>query len=149
MGNDLPGLGVGVYEYEKPEEQVKVVARIVQDLIHRGFSYDDIVILTCHGARNSVFSELEQVGGIKLRRFIGDYDAEGNQVLTAGQLTFESIYRFKGQEAPAVIIVDIDPRADRMHREDRLLYCGMTRATVRLDLVLQADNPENRRFTEA
>jgi len=149
LGNDLPGLGVGVYGYEKPDEQPKAVARIVQDLIRRGFSHYDIVILTCLGARNSLFSELKQVGGIKLRRFTGDYDAEGNQVLTDGQLTFESIYRFKGQEAPAVILVDIDPKVDRMDREDRLLYCGMTRATVRLDLVVRSDNPENRRFLDA
>ena len=63
-----------------------------------------------------------------------------------GQLTFEGVYRFKGQEAPAVILVDVDPAADRLEREERLLYCGMTRATVRLDLVVQQDNPANRRF---
>jgi superfamily I DNA and RNA helicase len=145
LGNDLPGLGVGVHPYEEPGEQPKAVTRVVQDLIHRGFSYDDIVIVTCRGVRNSVFSDLEQVGGIKLRRFSGDYDAQGNQVLTDGQLTFESIYRFKGQESPAVILVDIDPRVDR---EDRLLYCGMTRATIRLDLVACSGNPETRRFLE-
>ena len=33
-----------------------VVARIVQELVTRGFSHDDIVILTCHGIQNSVFS---------------------------------------------------------------------------------------------
>ena len=107
-----------------------------------------IVIVTCRGVRNSVLSDLDQVGGIDLRRFFGDYDAQGNQVLTDGQLTFESIYRFKGQESPAVILVDIDPRADRRDREDRLLYCGMTRATIRLDLVACSCNPETRRFLE-
>ena len=80
--------------------------------------------------------------------FSGDYDACGNQVLTDGQITFESIYRFKGQESPAVILVDIDPRVDRRDREDRLLYCGMTRATIRLDLVVCSGNPETRRFLE-
>ena len=78
-----------------------------------------------------------------------DYDAEGNQILTDGKLTFESIYRFKGQEAPAVILVDVDPREDRRGREEQLLYCGMTRATVRLDLVVREGNPTNRRFLQA
>lgn len=149
FGNDLPGLGVGVLRYENPDEQPKAVARIVQDLIRRGFSHDDIVILTCRGVQNSVFSELEQVGGIKLRRFTGDYDTESNQVWTNGQITFDSIYRFKGQEAPAVVLVDVDPRADRLDQEERLLYCGMTRATVRLDIIVQAGNPENNRFMGA
>ncbi len=89
------------------------------------------------------------MSGIKLRRYTGDYDAEGNQVLTQGQLTFESIYRFKGQEAPAVILVDTDPHTYRLDRDERLLYCGMTRATVRLDLLVRSNNPENRRFLEA
>jgi hypothetical protein len=47
------------------------VARIVQDLVKQGFSHDDIVILTCHGVQNSVFSTLDAVGGVKLRRFTG------------------------------------------------------------------------------
>ena len=86
---------------------------------------------------------------LRLRRYTGAYDADGNQVLTPGQLTFESVYHFKGQEAPAVFLVDVDPAADRLEREERLLYCGMTRATVRLDLVVRADNPANRRFLES
>lgn len=38
--------------------------------------------------------------------------------------------------------------ADTRHSDERLLYCGMTRATVRLELLVQADNPANRRFLE-
>lgn len=85
-------------------------------------------------------------GGVWLRRFLGEYDAEGNQVLTEGRLNFDSVYRFKGQEAPAVILVDVDPRPERALQYDRLIYCGMMRATVRLDLVVRSDNPENSRF---
>jgi superfamily I DNA and RNA helicase len=66
--------------------------------------------------------------------------------LTPGQLTFDSIYRFKGQEAPAIILVDVDPSNDRMDQAYRVLYCGMTRATVRLDMVVRAGNAANRRF---
>lgn len=149
LGNDLPGMGVGVHGYEKSAEQPKAVAKIIQDLVRRGFSHDDIVIVTCRGRSNSVFSELDQVGGIRLRRFTGNYDSQGNQVLTDGQLTFDSIYRFKGQEAPAVILVDVDPKNDRTAKIERLLYCGMTRATVRLDMVVCTGNAENRRFWEA
>ena len=66
--------------------------------------------------------------------------------MTEGKLTFDSVYRFKGQEAPAVILVDVDPREDRLEREERLLFCGMTRATVRLELVVNSKNEYNRRF---
>ena len=86
------------------------------------------------------------VGQIVLK---GDCDSQGNHVLTDGQLTFGSIYRFKGQMAPAVILADIEPQNARIGREERLLYCGMTRATVRLDMVVCSGNPENCRFLEA
>ena len=149
LGNDLPGLGVGVHGYTEPEEQPRLVARIVQDLVRRGFSHDHIVVLTCRGVRHSVFSDFDQVGGIRLRRFTGGYNMNGDQVLTAGQLRFDSVYRFKGQEASAVILVDVDPDGGRLEREERVLFCGMTRATVRLELVVRAGNSENRRFLES
>jgi hypothetical protein len=147
--NDLPGLGVGVHPYSRTEEQPRIAANVLQGLIRRGFSHDDIVVLTCRGVRSSIFSALEQIGGGKLRKFTGEYDDRGNQLLSAGRLTFESVYRFKGQEAPAVILVDVDPRPGRGVAEERLLYCGMTRATVRLDVIAQADNPANRTLFEA
>jgi hypothetical protein len=149
VGNDLPGMGVGVHEYADPAEQPKVVARVLQELLSRGFTYDDMAVLTCRGVRGSVFSELDTVGGVSLRRFTEKYDASGNQIFTEGHLMFDSVRRFKGQEAPAIILVDVDPRADRLAEEERVLYCGMTRATIRLDIVVRADNPENRRFLNA
>jgi superfamily I DNA and RNA helicase len=146
VGNDLPGMGVGIHEYTDPAEQPKVVTRLVQDLLRLGFTYADIVVLTCRGVRSSVFSALDEVGGVSLRRVTREYDPAGNQVFIEGRLIFDSVRRFKGQEAPAIILVDVDPRPDRLAEEERVLYCGMTRATVRLDMVVQADNPENRRF---
>ncbi len=148
LGNELPGLGIEVHRYKNGRDQPKEVAKIVQNLVRRGFSYNDIVIITCRGVHNSVFSDLDRVGKIKLRRFTGDYDSHGNQVLTEGQLTFDSIYRFKGQEASAVILVDVDPQPDRIDRELRLLYCGMTRATIQLGMLVNTNNAENSRFLE-
>ena len=80
--------------------------------------------------------------------FTGKYDSDGNQLWTEGRLTFDSIYRFKGQEAPAVILVDVEPNTEHLERAEQLLYCGMTRATVRLDLVVNSENDFNRRFID-
>jgi len=135
LGNSLPGLGVGLTTYDDPKEQVQAVTRIVAGLRKQGFGLDDIVLMTYRGVGSSTFSELDQVAGYKLRRFTGEYAPDGSQIMTDGQLTFESIYRFKGQEAPAVIFVDIDPNPSHPDRAMRLLYCGMTRATVRLELL--------------
>jgi len=151
VGSDLPGLGVGVASYREPAEQSAIVARLVTALLAKGFRHDDIVILTTHhvttpGTERSIFSALDRVGNYHLRRFTGNYDLVGEQVLTAGQLTFDSITRFKGQEAPAVILVDVDPDPDDAEYAERLLLSGMTRATVRLEVVAQGDNPLNARL---
>ena len=144
--NDLPGLGVGVTTYSRPAEQPALVGAIIHRLLDQGFTHDDIVILTLHGAANSVVSACEKVGGYPLRRFIGEYDLLGNQVLTPGKIAFESVGRFKGQQAPAVILVDIDPAPERLEHFERLAFAGMTRATVRLETLVRASNPLDETF---
>ena len=146
QGNHLPGLGVDVHGYDETGEQPKIVGKIVQNLMRQGFNHDDIVVLTCRGVKNSVFSGLDKVGGLELRHFTGEYDSDGNQLWNEGRLTFDSIYRFKGQEASAVILVDVDPNTEHLERAEQLLYCGMTRATVRLDMVVNSNNTYNQRF---
>ncbi len=142
-GNDLPGLGVGVHEYTDASEQPKVVTCVIHDLRRLGFLYDDIRVLTCRGVHSSVFSGRDVLGGVSIRRVTQGYDGSGNQVFTEGQLVFDSVRRFKGQQAPAVILVHVDPRSDRIAEEQRVLYCGMTRATVRLDVLFRAGSGGN------
>ncbi len=63
--------------------------------------------------------------------------------MTQGQILFDSIHRFKGQEAPAVIVADIDPDKAQFERWQRVLYSAMTRATVRLELLVNEANRLN------
>jgi superfamily I DNA and RNA helicase len=149
--NELPGLGVGVTPYDTPGEQPRLVAKVIGELRARGFTHNQIVVLTTQhvvtsGAPRSVLDGPARVGNYHLRRFTGGYDLLGNQLTTPGQITFDSVGRFKGQESPAVILVDVDPDPTDQIRADRLLFAGMTRATVRLELIMRGDNPLNRRF---
>jgi superfamily I DNA and RNA helicase len=75
--------------------------------------------------------------------------SSANQVSTAGRLLFDSVHRFKGQQAAAVVLVDVDPDPASLELEQRRLFCGMTRATVKLDLLVRASNPFNARVLEA
>jgi superfamily I DNA and RNA helicase len=120
--NDLPGLGVGVTPYADASEQPTLVNGIVTRLLEQGFCHDDIAIITLRGSEESVFSSRRKIGGSSLRQFTQEYDLFGNQSLTRGKLLFESVRRFKGQQAPAVILVDIDPAADRLDVAQKLLY---------------------------
>jgi superfamily I DNA and RNA helicase len=139
--NKLPGLGVRVEAYEAANEQFKLVAHRVNELKKEGFTDDNIVIVSCRGMGSATFSEAETIGPHPIRRFTGKYTSDGRQIYTDGRLYFDTIYRFKGQQAPAVILVDIDESLADSDKAKRVLYCGMTRASVRLEMIVQKSNP--------
>jgi hypothetical protein len=138
--NPTPGLGVGVSTYKDSEDQGKVVASIVTELIRSGFKHSDIVILSMRGLARATFAQTRGIGNFTFSRPTGEYDLLGNQVFESGQLRFDTVYRFKGQQAPAVIVTDIDPSEERLDHAERLLFTGMTRATVRLEIVARKEN---------
>jgi hypothetical protein len=135
--NSLPGLGVVVHTYQQPMDQVALIAHRVNELVRIGFKSDDVVVLSCRGLESATLHDIDAVGSLRLRRFTGDYDAAHNQIYTDGQLLFDTVFRFKGQQAPAIILMDIDQRLSDASRWRPILYCGMTRAMVRLELLVQ------------
>jgi superfamily I DNA and RNA helicase len=147
--NPLPGLGVRVVAVEDAEDQQKKLAHRVQELVRRGFGKDEIVILTVRGMGSSPLWPVDSLGSFRLSRFTGEYDPEDQQVMSEGDIRLETVGRFKGQQAPAVILTDVDPRTDRLAEDLERIYTGMTRATLRLEMLVAADNPENERFMEA
>ena len=138
--NPLPGLGVGVATYKEAGEQSKRVAAIVTELVRTGFRHSDIVILSMRGLARATFAHEKRVGAFTLSRPTGAYDLLGNQLFENGQLRFDTVYRFKGQQAPAIILTDVDPDQDRPDHAERLLFTAMTRATVRLELIIREGN---------
>jgi len=79
---------------------------------------------------------MSQIAKLPLRRFTGEYDMFGNQVLTDGKIRLDSLYRFKGQQAAAVIVVELDDEFASHDDWQRALFTAMTRATVRLELLV-------------
>ena len=146
--NNLPGLGGRVHKYSNPEQQIKLVSNTVLNLIKAGFKHEDIVILSCCGTDNSNLSEIDKIANIALNLYVGEYDSKGNQLNSEGRIIFDSIYRFKGQQAPAIILTDIDPDPDKFDKYQRVLFTGMTRATVRLDLMVNENNDLNKLFLD-
>jgi len=141
LANDLPGMGVGVTPYTDPAEQPRLVGKIVGRLLAQRFKPQQIVLLSCRGLDRTAFRDLRRVGNHTLAQFTESYDLFGNQVWSPGQIAFDTVRRFKGQQEAAVILVDVDPREERLIQELRVLFCGMTRATVRLEVVCNQNNP--------
>ena len=60
---------------------------------------------------------------------------------TEGQLLIDSVRRFKGQAAAAVVLTECDlAQLDAMNR--RLLFVGLTRARVHLEWVVSGGTAE-------
>ena len=101
-----------------------------------GFSRQDIAIASFRGREKSAILNLETLGDAHtLKSFTGQYDIFGHPVFRDGGLLAESVYRFKGQSAPAVIFTELDfATIDEL--VFRKLFVGMTRARLKLVLVM-------------
>lgn len=100
-----------------------------------GFRRQDIALISFRGRDNSSLLKLDILGNHRLASFSGHYDLFGTPLFREGDLLAESVYRFKGQSAPAVIFTEID----FAHLDDksfRKLFVGMTRARLKLVMVL-------------
>ncbi|MET0964013.1 MAG: ATP-binding domain-containing protein [Noviherbaspirillum sp.] len=134
-----PFIGAGVERLVYPADDAAAMAEATKQAITRclgaNFARSDIALLSFQGRAHSALLQADRLGQHSLHSFTGDYDLLGNPVWRDGQLLAESVYRFKGQSAPAVIFTEIDFEAldDRTVRK---LFVGMTRARLKLVLVM-------------
>lgn len=121
--------------YDSLETIQPCTIQAVQRCLARGFALDDIAVISMRGRERSQLQWLDSMGNWTLRRFTGAFDAGGAPVWTEGDLLVESVRRFKGQAAAAVVLTECDfADLDAMNR--RLLFVGLTRARVHLEWVL-------------
>jgi len=149
VANPLPGLGVSVTGYNDPGEQIGLLENTLNSLLKVGFAHNDIVILSCRGISHASLSDTKRIGKHTIRQFTGKYDELGNQLFTEGDIYFDSIGRFKGQQSPVVLLTDVDPKPEKWEREQCLLFTGMTRATVRLEMLVNQNNDLCQPFIKA
>lgn len=123
--------------YDTDAALIEQTEQAVNGLLERGFALNDIVILTGCGRSKSKLLNAERIGRFTTRIFTGAYSRDGNPVWSDGDLIVESIYRFKGQSAPAIILSEVD-FTELTAQERRKLFVGMTRAQLNLQVVLSA-----------
>ena len=107
----------------------------VDALLARGFSLDDIVIVTGRGRDRSVLLDRSRLGAWSTRRFMGTFDRNGEARWTDGDLLVESVYRYKGQSAPAIVVAEFD-FGELDERTRRKLFVALTRAHMAVSLVI-------------
>ena len=133
--NPYQGQIPGFHVYSTPEQLVAQTVHAIELLLAQGFKVEDIVVLTGHGLNRSILLCRDMIGPYSTRRYTGAYNRAGDPVWTGGQLLVESVYRYKGQSAPAVVLAEID-FMELGETERRKLFVGMTRAQMGLEMVM-------------
>ncbi len=107
----------------------------IKKCLGAGFQRHDMALVSFRGREHSALLHLDALGQHTLKSFDGSYDLFGNPIFREGELLAESVYRFKGQSAPAVIFTEIDFETldDKSFHK---LFVGMTRARLKLVLVI-------------
>lgn len=121
--------------YRSDDELMNMTASAVDSLLHRGFDLTDIVVLTGRGRIKSKLLNVDHIGKFSARHFTGSYTPDGDQIWTTGDLVTETVYRFKGQSSPAVVLSEID-FTDMTDIERNKLFVGLTRAQMAVEIVL-------------
>ena len=137
-GSPLSGSDVDILTYTDTATLIEQTKRAITQCIALGYKRDMIAVVTFRGRENSALAAYDKLGPFSLKKFTGGYDLLGNPVFTEGDILVESVYRFKGQAAPCVILTEIDFR-EMDEIIIRKLFVGATRATMKLMLVMSED----------
>lgn len=131
----IAGGDVEFVTYSDAESLVAATKRAVTRALQSGFRIGDTVLVTFSGRERSALRAYDQIGPHRLKSWQGRYDLFGRPEFSEGDLLIETVYRFKGQSAPCVILteVDFDAFDDLAQRK---LFVGFTRASMKLLVVL-------------
>ena len=121
--------------YDAPERIAARTVTAVERCRALGFALADIAIVSLKGRERSVLQQQDRLGPWTLSRYTGRFDEGGSAIWTSGEMLIDSVRRFKGQSAAAVVLTECDlPALDQMGR--RLLFVGLTRARMHLEWVV-------------
>lgn len=112
-----------------------VLDRCLQQLRQDGYKPEQVVVLSYKGIKTAEVLKCAILGGQATRRYTGQYSPAGNPVWTEGPLLVDSLYRFKGQSMPAVVLCEVDFET-LSDKDRRKLFVGLTRAQLRVEVVL-------------
>jgi hypothetical protein len=118
-------------QYKAGQDQSPLLVGAIQGLKDEGYQLNEIVVLSPQ--RNSSTAATSEDPW--LRQIL---KAADGLPARPGQVQFSTIHAFKGLEAPAVIVTDLD-QAATTDNFDALLYVGLTRATDRLIALVEAN----------
>ena len=127
MNGDMPSF----YLCNDTKEALKIISKTIDKYRSANYPYEQICILTLKTENNSILNGIDKVGNHRISSV-----RDGKGVL------FTSARKFKGLEADAIIIVDVDGEAFADDEDKRLFYVGCSRAKHQLDIVFIGNEDE-------
>lgn len=126
----LPGVLACLYLSEFQNEAKNNIERAVDDCVSAG--YTNIVILSCKSLAKSVLIDKVVDGTYKFGKII---------------IPVTTCRKFKGLEADAVILIDVD-KESLLSDRGQIFYVGASRARLKLDIVATMSDAECVSFAE-
>jgi len=135
-GSAVLGFDPKWYVYGDTDSPIGTTERALQELKSDGFDPSSIAVLSLRGQTSSQIAGPKgpaSLAGMSVRRQLG-YDSEGRASWAKGDLLVDTVFRFKGQAADAVVITEVDFE-EFTSRERRRLFVALTRARLQVALV--------------
>lgn len=134
-GNGFAGMIPEIYTYEVGSVNEATECAVL-DLLKEGYAPESIAVLSFRGMANSALlsGDVKTLADLQIKKFIG-YDSKGLVIWSDGQLFVDTLFRFKGQCADAVILteIDFDEWTDDIKKR---LFVGLSRARLMASLVV-------------
>ena len=124
VNGDMPSF----YLCKDNKEALKVISKAIDKYRAANYPYEQICILTLKTESSSILSGVDKVGNHQIRM-----ERDGKGAL------FTSARKFKGLEADAIIIIDVDENSFIDDESKRLFYVGSSRAKHQLDIIFVGD----------
>lgn len=112
-----------LHTYTTPEEQTELLVAAVRTLVADGFELSDIVVLSRYRKSAAALCSDDWLSPLLV-----DYRRGGPK--QKGRVRYSTIHSFKGLEAPAVILTDLNASSRGAYHD--LISVGVTRARDRL-----------------
>lgn len=127
----VPGDMPCFYINGSENEVKKRITKLIDEYRINEYSYENIVILTVKTEESSILKDTVRLGNHNILK-----ERSNRGVL------FTTARKFKGLEADAIIIVDVDSDTFKDIENKRLFYVGGSRAKHKLDIVYYGNDDE-------
>ena len=134
-GNGYAGMIPNIEPYQDGME-IQATENAVLDLIAEGYAPESIAVLSYRGVATSkvLSSNINELAGLKVKKFIG-YNSQGKATWSDGEIFVDTLFRFKGQCADAIVLTEID-FDEWSENVKRRLFVGISRARLAVSMVL-------------